>query len=47
MNWGLPTAWLIVAPGDIKSVPMYTLTFGTFWLVPRAPSRDARIDPAE
>lgn len=34
MNWGLPTAWLIVAPGDIKSVPMYILTFGTIcWTI--------------
>lgn len=31
MNWGLPTAWLIAAPDDVKSMPMWVLTFGTFW----------------
>ncbi|PCH39554.1 UbiA prenyltransferase, partial [Wolfiporia cocos MD-104 SS10] len=34
MNWGLPTAWLIAAPQDVKSVPMWTLMFGTFcWTI--------------
>ncbi|PCH39563.1 4-hydroxybenzoate polyprenyl transferase [Wolfiporia cocos MD-104 SS10] len=34
MNWGLPTAWLIAAPQDVRSVPMWTLTFGTFcWTI--------------
>ncbi|PCH40322.1 4-hydroxybenzoate polyprenyl transferase [Wolfiporia cocos MD-104 SS10] len=34
MNWGLPTAWLIAAPQDVKSVPMWTLTFGTLcWTI--------------
>ncbi|PCH41911.1 UbiA prenyltransferase [Wolfiporia cocos MD-104 SS10] len=31
---GLPTAWLVAAPEDVKSVPMWTLTFGTFcWTI--------------
>lgn len=34
MNWGLPTAWLIATPNDVKSVPMWVLTFGTFcWTI--------------
>ncbi len=34
MNWGLPTAWLMAAPADIGSVPMWALTFGTFcWTI--------------
>ena len=31
MNWGLPTAWLIASPNDVESIPMWVLTFGTFW----------------
>jgi len=34
MNWGLPTAWLIAAPGDVKSPAIWALTFGTFcWTI--------------
>ncbi|KZT02375.1 UbiA prenyltransferase [Laetiporus sulphureus 93-53] len=34
MNWGLPTAWLIAAPKDVKSTAMWALTFGAFcWTI--------------
>jgi len=34
MNWGLPTAWLITSPADVKSSPMWALTFGAFcWTI--------------
>ena len=33
MNWGLPTAWLIASPTDVKSPPMWVLTFGALWCV--------------
>ncbi|EJD42199.1 UbiA prenyltransferase [Auricularia subglabra TFB-10046 SS5] len=34
MNWGLPTAWLMAAPQDVKSEAMWVLTFGTFcWTI--------------
>ncbi|KAH7926932.1 4-hydroxybenzoate polyprenyl transferase [Leucogyrophana mollusca] len=34
MNWGLPTAWLIVSPDDVKSAPMWVLTGGTLcWTI--------------
>ncbi|KAH9934349.1 UbiA prenyltransferase family [Fomitopsis serialis] len=34
MNWGLPTAWLMTRPEDTRSVPMWTLSFGTFcWTI--------------
>lgn len=36
MNWGLPTAWLAASPNDVESLPMWALTFGTFWFVARS-----------
>ena len=31
MNWGLPTAWLMMRPQDVQSAPMWMMTFGTLW----------------
>lgn len=31
MNWGLPTAWLMMKPQDVEYVPMWVLTLGTLW----------------
>ena len=47
MNWGLPTAWLITSPADVKSSPMWALTFGAFWFVSILSSASIHISNAD